>query len=251
MLLYPREEPARVAGDLATGRIHLWITPLDPPPGRVASLLPLLDPDERSRAERFRFDVHRRRFIVGRGMQRVVLGAYLGCDPAAIRYAYGPKGKPALAGPEPRTTEAEPLYFNLSNSEELAILGLVRGREIGVDVEHLRSLSDLEQLASRFFSSRESGTLLGLPASARVEGFFNCWTRKEAYLKAVGEGITAPLNRFDVTLVPGEPARMLSLEGDAGRAAAWSFHHLRPAEGYLGAVAIEAEGMEISAWSWG
>ncbi len=250
MLRYPQEEPARVAEGLAAGRVHLWIARLDPSARRVASLLTLLDPDERSRAERFRFDLHRRRFIVGRGMQRTVLGAYLGCDPAAIRYSYGPKGKPALAEPEPRLGGTEPLCFNLSNSEELAILGLVRGREIGVDVEHLRSLSDLEQLATRFFSSRESQTLLGLPAASRSEGFFNCWTRKEAYLKAVGEGITAPLNRFDVTLVPGEPARMLTLEGDAGRAAAWSFHHLRPAEGYLGAVAIEEQGMELSAWSW-
>ena len=251
MLAYPHEQPARVARELAAGRIHLWVARLDPPAERVAALGRLLDPEERARAERFRFDIHRRRFTVGRGFQRAVLGAYLGCDPSAIVYCYGVKGKPALAVTSPGASGSESLHFNLSNSEELAILGLVRGQEIGVDVEHLRPLSDLEQLASRFFSGAESHTLLALPAAQRVEGFFNCWTRKEAYLKAVGEGITAPLNRFDVTLVPGEPARMLRLEGDPERAAAWSYLHLQPAEGYLGAVAIEAQVEELSAWSWG
>ncbi len=246
MLTFPNEDPARVAGDLGDGRIHLWVARLDPPAERVAHLLSFLDPEEKTRAARFRFDLHRRRFTVGRGFQRAVLGAYLGRDPAALRYAYGFKGKPALA-PEAGLGN---LHFNLSNSEELAILGVVRGREIGVDVEHLRPLSDLEELASRFFSSGESRTLLDLPVELRGEGFFNCWTRKEAYLKAVGEGITAPLNRFDVTLVPGEPARMLALEGDEQRASAWTFLHLRPAEGYLGAVAIEDQAPELSAWSW-
>lgn len=252
MLAYPREDPARVASELSTGRIHLWVARLDPPAERVASLGRLLDPDERARAGRFRFDVHRRRFTVGRGFQRAVLGAYLGCDPSEIAYVYGPKGKPALAEGCAAATGggAELLQFNLSNSAELAILGLVRGPEIGVDVEHLRPLSDLEQLASRFFSSGESGTLLGLPHTQRTDGFFNCWTRKEAYLKAVGSGLSAPLDAFDVTLVPGEPARMLALEGDPERAAAWTFLHLQPAEGYLGAVAVEAGEQELSAWSW-
>jgi 4'-phosphopantetheinyl transferase len=233
---------ARLAGRV----IHLWTARLDPPEPVVARLRSLLDEDERARADRFRFDVHRRRFTVGRGFQRIVLGAYQGLPPNALLYQFGPKGKPELA---PRQG-TQPLHFNLSNSEDLALLGVTREREIGVDVEHLRELSDLEALAERFFSRRESAVLLALPEAQRALGFFNCWTRKEAYLKAVGEGITAPLDRFDVTLVPGEPPRMLEIEGSAERAAAWSYYHLEPWEGFVGAVAIEGEGWEIADWVW-
>ena len=226
--------------------IHAFAARLDPPSWRVTELRQLLDPDELVRADRFRFDIHRRRFIVGRGVQRILLASYLGVEPRAITYRYGPKGKPALA----ETPADGPLYFNLSNSEELALLGVTRAAEIGVDVEHLRELSDLEALAERFFSASESATLLALPESVRVEAFFNCWTRKEAYLKAIGDGLSAPLNAFDVTLVPGEEPRMLTLEGSAQRARRWSFTHLLPHPGYLGAIAIEAEGLEISTWSF-
>jgi 4'-phosphopantetheinyl transferase len=219
---------------------------MDPADDVVARLRRTLDADEQIRADRFRFDVHRRRFIVGRGFQRAVLGAYLGLAPERIAYRYGEKGKPLLTpGLVP-----EPLEFNLSNSEELALLGITRRVELGVDVEHLRPLSDLEALAERFFSVRESQQLLALPAASRVGAFFNCWTRKEAYLKAVGTGITAPLDAFDVTLLPGEPARMVSLEGSVERAAGWRLYHLEPAVGYLGAVAITGEGWQLSSWTW-
>lgn len=238
----PRTFPKELSGQ----RIHLWAARLDPPAWRVEELARLIDPDERARAERFRFDVHRRRFIVGRGFMRIVVGAYLGVDPAGLVWSYGPKGKPYLAEP----TAGAPLHFNLSNSEELALLGVNRVREIGVDVEHLRPLSDMEALAERFFSASESKTLLALPPELRSRGFFNCWTRKEAYLKAVGDGLSAPLDRFDVTLVPGEEPKMVTLEGDPERAARWSLYHLEPAQQYLGAVAIEEPGWELSAWRW-
>lgn len=226
--------------------IHLWVASMLLPETRVAELARLLDPDEATRAARFRFDIHRRRFTVGRGFQRRVLGAYLGRSPASLVYEHGPKDKPYLAPGQ----SSSPLYFNLSNSEELAILGITRRCEIGVDVEHLRELSDLEALAERFFSPSESRVLLPLPAELHIEAFFNCWTRKEAYLKAVGTGLSAPLDRFDVNLVPGEEPRMLALEGDTERASRWSLLHLVPASGYLGAIAIEAADMTLSTWSW-
>lgn len=246
MLIYPTADPAAMASSLGPHDIHLWVASMFLPEPRVAELARLLDPDEATRAARFRFDIHRRRFTVGRGFQRHVLGAYLGRRPESLVYTHGPKDKPYLAPGE----SPEPLFFNLSNSEELAILGITRRCEIGVDVEHLRELSDLEALAERFFSAAESRVLLPLPESQHIEAFFNCWTRKEAYLKAVGTGLSAPLDRFDVNLLPGEPPRMLALEGDTERAARWSLHHLVPAHGYLGAIAIEALGLSISTWSW-
>jgi 4'-phosphopantetheinyl transferase len=109
-------------------------------------------------------------------------------------------------------------------------------------------MPDCEQIAERFFSESERTVLRGLPAHQKEEAFFNCWTRKEAYLKAVGEGLAAPLDSFDVTLAPGEPPRMLTLEGDAARAARWTFQHFRPADQYIGALAIEGEPAADGAW---
>jgi 4'-phosphopantetheinyl transferase len=230
------------APELAPGRIHLWSLRLDPSPAAVAALEALLSPDERERAGRFRFDKHRRQYAVGRGALRTLLGTYLDRDPARIAFSYGPRGKPYLA-----TLAASGLQFNLSNSDERALIGLVLGREIGVDLEFAKPMPDCEEIAERFFSASEREVLRSLPAERKEEAFFNCWTRKEAYLKAVGEGLAAPLDSFDVTLAPGEAPRMLTLEGDAERARRWFFADLRPAERYAGALAIEGE-PEGGAW---
>ncbi|HEX4952883.1 MAG TPA: 4'-phosphopantetheinyl transferase superfamily protein [Thermoanaerobaculia bacterium] len=231
----PSRGPEPLGRPPEPGEIHVWTARLDPPEQEVAAARRLLDADELIRADRFRFEVHRRRFTVGRAFQRTILGAYLGRPPASLVYLYGPKGKPSLA---PGHGDGI-LDFNLSNTEEMALLGVTAGRELGVDIEQVRALSDLEALAERFFSAAESRVLLALPDADRPIGFFNCWTRKEAYLKAIGDGLSAPLDAFDVTLVPGEPARMIALEGSPERAAAWQLFHLEPATGYLGAVAIE------------
>jgi 4'-phosphopantetheinyl transferase len=241
--------PPRSAGsplELGPGEIHVWAVQLDPPPERVARLERLLEPDERQRADRFRFDRHRRQFVVGRGALRTLLGAYLGIRPEDVRFLYGHRGKPFLAPP----LDAGGLFFNLSNSHELALVGFLRGVEIGVDVEHLRPMPDCEKIAERYFSDSEREVLRGIPMPAKEEAFFNCWTRKEAYLKAVGEGLAAPLDSFAVTLAPGEPPRMLTLEGSAERAARWFFRHLRPAEDYLGAVAVGGGTWAVKTWSF-
>jgi 4'-phosphopantetheinyl transferase len=220
---------------LSPGEIHVWSINLDPPPDRVDQLSRLLADDEQARAARFRFDRHRRQYAVGRGALRTLLAVYLGTRPELVRFTYGPRGKPFLAEP----LAASGLQFNLSNSDEMALVGLVQGVEIGIDIEYLKPMPDCEQISERFFSLSEREVLRGLPREVKEEGFFNCWTRKEAYLKAVGEGLAAPLDSFDVTLAPGDPPRMLTLEGDAARAARWHFRHFRPAEKYIGALAIE------------
>jgi len=223
-------------GALPPGEIHVWSVPLDPSAAIVERLAKSLAADEWERARRFRFDRHRRRYQVGRGVLRELLGAYLGMPAREVVFSYGPRGKPFLGGP---AAVAGGLSFNLSNSHELALIGLLRGPEIGVDVELLKPMPDLEQIAERFFSVSERTALRALPADQKREGFFNCWTRKEAYLKAVGEGLAAPLDSFDVTLIPGEPPRMLTLKGDAERASRWTYRCFRPASDYIGALAIE------------
>ncbi len=240
----PRSPAAGLA--LEPGKIHVWSIPLDPPAQEVERLGRFLAADEWQRANRFRFDRHRRQYVVGRGALRSLLAAYLDTRPERIGFTYGPRGKPFLATPP----GAEGLQFNLSNSDELALVGFVLGPEIGVDVEYLRPMPDCEQIAERFFSESERRVLRGIPFPAKRDVFFNCWTRKEAYLKAVGEGLAAALDSFDVTLAQGEPPRMLTLEGDPDRAARWWFHHLCPADEYIGALAIEGGAWEVEAWSF-
>jgi 4'-phosphopantetheinyl transferase len=244
----PRSAAAGLA--LEPGEIHVWSIRLDPPAPEVERLGRFLAADEWERANRFRFDKHRRQYVVGRGALRSLLAGYLGgppkMTPEAIRFRYGPRGKPFLEAP----LDAGGLEFNLSNSDELALAAFVTGREIGVDVEFRRPMPDCEQISERFFSESERKVLREMPGPVKEETFFNCWTRKEAYLKAVGEGLAAPLDSFDVTLAPGDPPRMLTLEGDVARAARWFFHHLVPAEQYLGAVAIEGETWEVKTWSF-
>ncbi len=241
--------PARSAAaglELKPGKIHIWSVPLDPPADQVERLGRSLAADEWQRANRFRFERHRRQYAVGRGALRALLAAYLETRPELIQFTYGPRGKPFLA----ETHGVGDLQFNLSNSHELALVGFVLGPEIGVDVEHLRPMPDCEQIAERFFSESERQVLRGIPFPAKQEAFFNCWTRKEAYLKAVGEGLAAPLDSFDVTLAPGEPPRMLTLRGDAERAARWWFQHLLPADEYIGAVTIEGGAWEVETWGF-
>jgi 4'-phosphopantetheinyl transferase len=229
----PRAGAAGLA--LPAGEIHVWAAALDPPPAVAELLARSLAAEERQRAERFRFERHRRRYQVGRGALRALLGGYLGIAPGEVRFAYGPRGKPFLAEP---AAAADGLFFNLSNSAELALVAFARGVEIGVDLEFNKPMPDLEKISERFFSASERAALRELPEDRKRDGFFNCWTRKEAYLKAVGEGLAAPLDSFDVTLVPGEAARMLTLQGDAERAAGWSFACFQPAAGYVGALAV-------------
>lgn len=234
--------------ELAPGEIDVWLVRLDPSGERVEQLGRSLAPDEWQRAERFRFDKHRRQYVVGRGALRTLLAGYLGTRPELVQFQYGPRGKPFLASS--LAAQSGGLFFNLSNSDERALVGFVRGGEIGVDIEYMKPMPDLEQIAERFFSESERKVLRELPAEKKHEAFFNCWTRKEAYLKAVGEGLAAPLDSFDVTLAPGEAPRMLSLEGDAERGARWFFHHLRPAADFIGAVAIEGGDWKVNPWSF-
>jgi len=240
---FPPRSPSGL--QLAPGEIHVWSLRLDPPAERVEALGRFLSEDEWARAKRFRFDRHRRQYIVGRGALRSLLAAYQGTRPELVHFTYGPRGKPFLQ-------DAGDLYFNLSNSDEMALIGFVLGREIGVDIEYMKPMPDCEQIAERFFSESERVVLRGIPAEDKKETFFNCWTRKEAYLKAVGEGLGAPLDSFDVTLAPGEPPRMLTLRGDAEAASRWLFEHLRPAPDYIGAIALEREreGEEWAVRTW-
>jgi 4'-phosphopantetheinyl transferase len=211
--------------------VHLWLVRLDASDHDFARSLAWLSPDETDRAERFHFPRHRRAFVLGRAALRALLAAYLGIGPAEVRFEYGPQGKPTLA------EAGSALRFNASNSGNLAACAFTTGCEIGVDIEQHRALHDLENIALRFFSSEETADLLEHPEADRISAFFHCWTRKEAYIKARGGGLSIPLDSFRVTLQPGAAARMVSLEGSADEARAWTLHDFDPAPEYSGAIA--------------
>ncbi len=240
------EPPSGRVDPPSEGEVHVWRVALDPAEEVVARLRGVLAADEVARAERFHFEKHRRRFAVGRGALRRLLGGYLGTAPEAVRFAYGERDKPRLA--EQRA--GLPLRFNLSNSAELALVAVTVGPEVGVDLEAVRPMEDALAIAERFFSAAEREVLRHVPPGERDQAFFRCWTRKEAYVKAVGDGIALGLDRFDVSLDPGAGARFLALDGDPARAAAWSLTHIDPAPGYLGALALPAHPHTLRGFHW-
>jgi len=215
-----------------TGRtVHVWPVSIQAPDAVVEQFRAVLTPDETDRAGRFRFPHLQRAFILSRGVLRLLLGRYLNTAPGAIEFSYGSKGKPALAASENR------LQFNASHSGDLALYAFTMDCEIGVDVEAIRPMPDIEDVARRFFCVEETAELMALPSAQREHGFFLCWTRKEAYIKATGDGLSTPLDTFCVTLHPGEPAAMIHLKRDPTAARAWTLHNLIPAPGYAAALA--------------
>ena len=195
--------------------------------------------DEKSRAARFRFARDRNHFIAARGILRELLGGYLHRSPAELEFDYGPSGKPALRTEGP----SSPVRFNLSHSHGLAVYAFALGREVGIDLEPIRPDFAADDIAGRYFSTRELNELRALPPELRPEGFFLCWTRKEAYVKARGEGLQIPLDSFSVSLTPGEPEVLES--ADSSR---WSLRSFEPAPRYVAAVVGEGQGWRLRHW---
>jgi len=232
--------------ELGTNEIHVWRASLDQPIPRFHKLREMLSKDERMRAGRFHFEQDRKRFIVGRGILRTILGRYLNVEPARLQFCYGKNGKPALSD----TFNKINIFFNMSDSGRLAIYALSRDGEIGVDIEQICDLPERNRIADQFFSVRERAVFRALPEIMKNEAFFNCWTRKEAFIKAIGDGLSLPLDKFDVSLVPGEPARLLRVVGDPKGAIRWSIQELEPASGYVAAIAIEGQIKQLHCLQW-
>lgn len=229
---------------LPRGEVHVWRASLIPPTRELHRLSRTLAPDEKQRAQRFHFAKDRDRFIAARGTLRALLGLYLDQPPEGFEFHYGPRGKPSLIG------AASSLQFNVAHSHDLALYALTCDRDVGVDIEHLQSRISGDEIAERFFSSEEVAALRVLPPAQQQEAFFNCWTRKEAYLKANGEGIAFGLDKFTVSLAPGEPAALLSTLLDPAEADRWSICHLDPGPGYAGAVAVSGPIGRLACWQW-
>ena len=212
--------------------IEVWQARLDLPAGEVEQCAKLLSRDEHLRAERFHFEHDRRRFIVARGRLRLLLSRHLRIAPAAIVFAYMKNGKPFVAG------NAAQIHFNLSHSEECALYAISRSCRLGVDIECLNRDIDWHSLASRFFTHGESTALQHLPVSSRKRAFFACWTRKEAIIKATGDGLSLPLDQFEVTVEPDGEPRILAAA--TLRLADWTLYAADAGNDYVATVAAYA-----------
>ena len=223
--------PARV--EIASGEVHVWLASLDVPADKLSALRSLLNDDELSRADRFLQPQHRVHSAAARGFLRTLLGHCLRVAPQSLEFQFNSFGKPSLAG---AFADAD-LRFNLSHSHGLALFALARGREIGVDIERIRPTFAAERIAERFFAPAESARLRSLPNEQRPQAFFECWTRKEAYVKARGDGLSRRLDSFEVAFGPGMPPAILAA-GDEADAARWAVMDLQPPPGFVGALVI-------------
>lgn len=229
----------------AENQVDIWQIPIAGEEG-VERCRQLLSPDEVRSANAFHFEKHRQRFIAARGTMRQILGACAGIAPEELVFAYGAKGKPELAGEGARSG----IKFNLSHSEDIAILAVTRGLTVGIDIEWINREIATEELAERFFAAGEVRRLQALPATERRNAFFTCWTRKEAYIKALGDGLSVPLDSFEVAFGPGVPAALLQVRVNPDEVARWSMYDIEVTQGYRAALLVEGKGHRLRYWQW-
>jgi 4'-phosphopantetheinyl transferase len=230
---------SKFPGTIAAGEVHLWAWTLDPNPPDPSAHVALLDSQELGRMHKFYFARDRTRYAANHANLRRILGAYLNQLPEQVKLQADPLGKPELAF-------EDPLAFNLSHSRTLAVLAVAHGQPVGVDVEDVRPIEP--EVAARFFSPAELTALNPLQGEAWLTGFYRCWTRKEAILKAEGVGLYRALDSFDVSLQADAPAELLTSR-EAFRYP-WKLHHLAPAAGIVGALATARPEVRLACFSF-
>jgi 4'-phosphopantetheinyl transferase len=232
--------------EIASDEAHIWRLHLNQDPAIVAKLSAMLTSDERNRADKYHRAVDRDHFIVARGVLRKIISIYLSVPPQDLKFTYGQYGKPSISGEQ----NDRNLNFNLSHSNELALYALTNGRAVGIDIEYLRGDFATLDIAQHFFAREEVKALESLPQDQRVKAFFNCWSRKESYIKAIGMGVSFPLDRFAVSLAPDDAPALLKVEGDDREAGRWEMYELLPGEGYAAAVIVEKPTVILKQWQW-
>ena len=226
--------------------IHVWLTPIIASQSALATFQHLLSSDEHERATRFYFERDRHRYIVTHGLLRLLLGRYLNADPRALRFQANDYGKPSLAN----LSETPSLSFNLSHSHEMAAFAFTRSADVGVDIEFMRGNIEYDALAKHSFSPGERDSLLALPQREQQAAFYRCWSRKEAYIKARGMGLSIPLDQFDVSLRPEDPATLLQSREEGVETTHWTLYDLPPIPGYAAGLAITSGEWHIHCWQW-
>jgi 4'-phosphopantetheinyl transferase len=229
--------------NLSDDEAHIWRADLKFNECFQTSFLKLLSPDEKRRAQKFRFTKDSRNFIIARGILRSLIGKYLKIKPSEISFRYSEFGKPGIA-------DNHSLQFNISHSKNIALFAFIKKLNVGVDVEFVNPDIEVKDIAEKFFSPNEVLNLFALPEKQHTLGFFNCWTRKEAFIKAVGEGLSFPLNKFEVSLEPDKPAKLLATDWEPKAVSKWSIFSMSPATNFVGGLAIEGVVEKIKFWNW-
>jgi 4'-phosphopantetheinyl transferase len=233
--------------DLPEDEVQLWRVDLDAIRADESRWQKVLSSDELARAARFHFPIDRQRFVASRALLRSILAGYLAMDPGRLNFSYSKKEKPSLGSPWADSG----VTFNLSHSVGIALFAFARRRDVGVDVECVRHNRDLEAIARRFFSAHEQQQLAAFPAEERIESFFRCWTRKEAYIKATGDGLSLPLSQFDVSLGSKETTALLATRPEAEEAGRWRLQDVPGGLGYIAALCARGQDWKLNDWSAG
>lgn len=238
--------PPPVKLTLSSNEVQVWRASLAQPEATIAGLWKLLTPDERQRAQRYVRKESQQQFVVARGILRQILALYTKLSPAALTLTSNRYGRPSL----PSDLNPAQLNFNLSHSGNLVLYAFSRGRAVGIDIETVRKEIATLAIAENFFSPDEVTALKAVSEDMHTVAFFNCWTRKEAFIKALGEGLSHPLQNFSVSLAPHEEAALLSVRGDQRAAARWKMHALEPGIGYVASVIAENPPFSLREWEY-
>ena len=230
---------------LPEAEVQLWRVDLEAVGATEARWQAVLSSDESTRAARFHFAVDRQRYVATRALLRMILARYLEMDPKDVSFSYSKEEKPTLTSPH----NGIEVTFNVSHSGGIALLAFARRREIGVDVEQVREDFDVDAIARRFFSTHELEQLAAVPNEKKFEAFFRCWTRKEAYIKATGDGLSLPLHQFDVSVAPESSDALLSTRPDNFKAALWSLREVPAGDGYVAALCVRGREWHLKSWS--
>ena len=228
--------PPRNLG-LVSAEVHIWCADLDLSTTEIDELTQILSTDEREKANKFRFEKHRRRSIVTRGRLRQCLANYLNIAAEEISFEYGDRGKPSLSN----HCNQSNLQFNVSHSQNLALYAFTYHHRVGVDLEYLRSCDDAAQIARRFFAPQEYKLISSVEKNKQREVFLHIWTIKEAYLKATGEGLSGSLDGVEVSFQGNKPIGLAAVGGDSQKAANWLVHSFIPAHNFIATVAVESQ----------
>jgi len=238
---HDRRVSALPSQPLTGSDLHIWCASLNVSSQDLLYYRSILSDDEAGRAMRFVFEKDRNHFIVGRGLLRSLLGNYLDLEPAQVEFVYRPHGKPAIKlGPKDKVLE-----FNLSHSKELVLYAFNWDRKVGIDVEYIQSMPDMDNFAEQFFSPRETALINSLAGEQKEIAFFKIWTCKEAFLKANGSGLTQPLNAMEVYFEAGKVVTLSAIGGDKEQTARWHFEIFNPVSGYQAAFAVEGYAGQI------
>jgi len=230
---------------LGKGEVHVWRGIVDIPSAALQVFKDMLSGEERDRAARFRFPRHQHRFIAARGMLRSLLGRYVHLPPRDIEFGFGAQGKPFL-----KNRISSPLYFNISHSQKIALFAFSSESEVGIDVEGPQPRLDYQGVAQRVLSSQEQQWLQDLPAFGQKSALLTAWARKEAFVKAMGTGLTFPLRDITITILPDQPPRLVHITDPSLNGTHWSIHPLNPRVRYVAALVVAGHPHQIRLWNY-